>query len=84
MCLDASIIYPQYRKYANNRGYFKINSADEWEEIQLIGTKIIVNNYKANIFPDKNYINDLTFDYQNNWIKIEAKEYEAVKNAADK
>lgn len=74
-----TITYPQYRKYTNNKGYFKIISPDEWEEIQLIGSKATVNTYKVNILPDRNFVNDLTFDYQNNWLKIEEEEYERVK-----
>ena len=75
-----SIVYPQYRKYLNNKGYFKIISPDEWEEIQLIGSKAIINTFKVNIFPDRNFINDLTFEYHNNWTKIEEAEYERVKS----
>ncbi len=73
------VTYPQYRKYKNEKGYFKIISEDEWEEIQIIGSKIVVNKFKVNIFPDRNFINDLTFDYKNNWTLIEEKEYEKVK-----
>jgi len=75
-----AISYPQYRKYKNNKGYFKIISTEEWEEIQVIGSKIIINTFKVNIFPDRNFINDMTFDYENNWIKIEADEYEKIKS----
>jgi len=75
-----AITYPQYRKYRNDKGYFKIISADEWEEIQIIGSKTIINTFKVNIFPDRNFINDLTFDYETNWVKIEEEEYEKIKN----
>jgi len=74
------ITYPQYRKYKNEKGYFKIISADEWEEIQIIGSKIIVTKFTVTIFPDRNFINDLTFEYKNNWVWIEEREYEKVKN----
>ena len=74
-----SIHYPQFRKYLNDRGYFKIFSAIEWEEVQIIGKKATLNNYKANIFPDKNFLHDLIFDYQNHWCVIHEDEYNKAK-----
>jgi hypothetical protein len=74
-----AITYPQFRKYKNNKGYFKIISSEEWEEIQIVGSKITLSLFKVNIFPDRNFIYDLTFDYKNNWIEIEEEEYEKNK-----
>ncbi len=71
--------YPQYRKYPHERTYFKIISTTEWEELHISGTKIDVHSFTAKILPDRNYIHDLTFDYQNNWILIEEEEYEKIK-----
>lgn len=73
------ITYPQYRKYSNERTYFKILSFDEWEEINVIGNKYTIHQFKAVILPDRNYIYDLTFDYQKNWLKINEEEYEKAK-----
>jgi hypothetical protein len=36
------------------------------------------------IMPDRNYIHDLTFEYENNWVKIEAEEYEMAKEKCNK
>lgn len=68
--------YPQYRKYPNNKAYFKITSSTEWEEVQIIGNKHILHQFIVKIMPDRNYINDMTFDYEKNWEKIEQEEYE--------
>ncbi len=73
------INYPEYRKYPHERTYFKIVSADEWEEIQVMGSKYSLHQFKAAILPDRNYIYDLTFDYEKNWVKIEEEEYEKIK-----
>ena len=54
--------YPQYRKYHNNKGYFKIISPIEWEEIQVVGTKYILHQFVVKIMPDRNFIYDMTFD----------------------
>lgn len=73
------IKYPQYRKYLNGKAYFKIISATEWEEVQLIGSKHILHQFTVNIMPDRNFIYDITFDYKNNWEKITEEEYQSLK-----
>ena len=77
--MSKTITYPQYRKYSNNKSYYKIISSEEFEEIQVLGTKITFHHFKAKILPDRNYIADLTFDYHNHWEVIEEKEYEKLK-----
>jgi hypothetical protein len=69
------IKYPQFRKYNNNKAFFKIISSTAWEEIQIVGSKHILHQFKVNIMPDRNFIYDMTFDYKNNWTAIEEEEY---------
>ena len=78
--MNVEITYPQYRKYRNNKSYFKIFSSNEFEEIQLLGTKKSIHLFKAKILPDRNFIYDMTFDHENSWLKIESEEYNKVKN----
>ena len=54
--------FPQYRKYKNNKHFFKIYSESEFDEISFIGTKIIVTKHHAKILPDRNFIFDLLND----------------------
>lgn len=77
--MKTNITYPLYRKYNHGKAYFKVISEDEFEEIQLLGSKITLHHFKAKILPDRNYISDLTFDYHNHWEAIEADEYEALR-----
>ena len=72
--------YPQYRKYLNDKAYFKITSATAWEEIQVLGSKYLLHQFTVNIFPDRNFIHDMTFEYENNWKKITEAEYEEIKS----
>ncbi|MFY8185963.1 MAG: hypothetical protein ACOVLD_07865 [Bacteroidia bacterium] len=53
------IQFPQYRKYSNNKNFFKIISPKEFEEIQVIGSKKLHRNVVANQFPEMNLIIDL-------------------------
>jgi hypothetical protein len=82
--MNLPVTYPQYRKYANNKAYFKIISAGEWEEIQIVGSKHIFHHFTVKILPDRNYIYDMTFDYEKNWVKIEEEEYEKIRNSIPK
>ena len=75
------ITYPVYRKYKNNKSFFKVISETEFEEIQLLGDKVSLHYFDAKILPDRNYIHDLTFNYENNWVLIEAIEYEKIKQS---
>jgi len=67
-----SIDFPQYRRYKNHRSYFKINSFEEFEEYKYIGKKLEYYLIKVKILPDRNYLNDLLFHYENYWEKIDA------------
>jgi len=73
------ITYPQYRKYSNNKSYFKILSATKFEEIQVLGTKATLHEFEAKILPDRNFIYDLIFDYKKNWLISNKTEFENLK-----
>ena len=71
--------YPQYRKYANNKSYYKIISPTKFEEIQVLGNAKTLHIFEAKILPDRNYIHDLTFNYKGNWEFFTPEEYENIK-----
>ncbi len=56
------IIFPTYRKYKNNKHFFKIMNENEFEEISFIGSKVLVVKHVAKILPDRNLIADLLHD----------------------
>jgi hypothetical protein len=73
------ITFPQYRKYKNNRSYFKISDWDTFEEVQhLPGNRYQSFHFKANILPDRNFVQDMVTDYEAHWDKIEASVFEEV------
>ncbi|MBA3682406.1 MAG: hypothetical protein H0W73_14780 [Bacteroidetes bacterium] len=57
------INFPVYRKYKNDKSYFKIIQPDLFEEIQFIGSKKIVKQTEAKLYPEKMFIHDLIFNY---------------------
>lgn len=56
------INFPVYRKYKNGKSYFKIISREEFEEIQIVGTKKIIHLVTAKQLPEMNQIYDLVYD----------------------
>ncbi len=66
------ITFPTYRKYKNNKNFFKIINENEFEEISFIGSKVIVTKHLAKILPDRNLITDLLHD--NNFSNQSTKE----------
>lgn len=77
--MDQRISYPLYRKYANEKNFFKIISAEEFEELSLIGGKWHLNHFKAKILPDRNFIHDLTLNDKKNIIEIDSNEYMIIR-----
>ncbi|MBL7896109.1 MAG: hypothetical protein JNK50_12510 [Bacteroidia bacterium] len=73
------INFPVYRKYKNGKSYFKIISRNEFEEIQLIGSKKIKNLIKAIQLPEMNHVFDLVYN-KDLALEITKEEYEETYN----
>lgn len=69
--------FPAYRKYRNNKHFFKITSNSEFEEISFIGNKAVVTKHVAKILPDRNLIADLLNDVGNTTELSSKEEYES-------
>ena len=54
-----NLLLPQYRKYTNDRSYFKISSETTCEETQVIGQSFMVLPLEAKQFPEKLFIKRL-------------------------
>lgn len=70
--------FPIYRKYKNNKHFFKIMSMDEFEELSFIGKKLIVTLHQATILPDRNFISDLLHDIGNTAEIATEEEYQQI------
>lgn len=77
--MENTISYPSYRKYKNNRAYFKILDAQSWEEIQVVGNNYLLHSFQVAILPDRNFLYDMSYDFNQHWEEITAEEYAAVK-----
>ncbi|MCB9174288.1 MAG: hypothetical protein H6589_06745 [Flavobacteriales bacterium] len=72
--------YPQFRKYKNNQSYFKIVSKTSFEEIKREGNLWKFYSFEAKILPDRNFIYDMTFDYENHWDIINESDFKEKMN----
>ena len=77
--MSNNINFPQYRKYPNNKVFFKIISENEWEEVHHSAGKYTLHSFTANILPDRNYIKDMLYHYQPHWQPITETEYVSQK-----
>jgi len=73
------INFPVYRKYKNNKSYFKIIQPNKFEEIQIIGSKKIVKQTEAKQYPEMVFIRDLVFNYAEMAVEISEEEYLKMK-----
>lgn len=73
------INFPVYRKYKNGASYFKIMNPAIFEEIQVIGSKKLVRQTEAKLFPEKNFVRDLVYNYKEMAYEINEEEYEGLK-----
>ena len=70
--------FPIYRKYKNNKHFFKIISMDEFEELSFIGKKLIVTLHQVTILPDRNFMSDLLYDIGNTAEIAKEEEYQQI------
>jgi hypothetical protein len=73
------INFPVYRKYKNNKSYFKIIQPKLFEEIQIIGSKKIIKELEAKQFPEMLFISDLISNYSEMADEISEEEYLRVR-----
>jgi hypothetical protein len=73
------INFPVYRKYKNNKSYFKIIQPKIFEEIQIIGSKKIIKEVEAKQFPEMLFISDLISNYSEMADEISEEEYLRVR-----
>lgn len=74
------LTFPQYRKYKNDQSYFKILSLSKFEEIKKMPDgKRALFLFEAKILPDRNFIQDMLYDYREFWDVIESHEYDHLR-----
>lgn len=71
--------FPLYRKYPNNKSYFKVLSPQIFEEVQVVGKYYRIEQFEAKILPDRNLIGDMIDLTQGHWVEIDKSEFDNFK-----
>ena len=77
-------MFPIYRKYINNKSYFKVFDSESFEEIQVLGSNYWVYEFKAKILPDRYFIKDLIEMEGERWMDISAEVYNDFKSSCER
>ena len=77
-------MFPVYRKYINNKSYFKVFDSESFEEIQVLGSNYWIYEFKAKILPDRYFIKDLIEMEGGRWVEISAEIYNDFKNNCER
>lgn len=77
-------MFPIYRKYSNNKSYFKVFDTTSFEEIQVLGSNYWIYSFTAKILPDRNFIKDMIDMQGGGWIEISEEVYKAFKANCEK
>lgn len=67
--------FPIYRKYPNNKSFFKITSTARFEEVKLTGPRAELHIFEAKIFPDRQFIQDMIDMQGGFWVESSEKEF---------
>jgi hypothetical protein len=73
------IQFPVYRKYKNGKNFFKISGPEQFEELQVIGSKVLYKKTKAIQYPELLFIQDLLLNYQTNAEEASAEDFDTLK-----
>lgn len=69
--------FPAFRKYKNEKNYFKITSMATMQELKLVGGKYYqITDFEVTIHPDRVMIQDLVDNYEDYAVSITEQEYE--------
>lgn len=60
-------IFPIYRKYTNNKVFFKIISLQKFEELSVSPRGVSLQIITANIYPDRVRIQDMIDNREGYW-----------------
>ncbi len=70
--------FPQFRKLANNKSFYKIESAFDLVELQQLGSRWNRFVLKAKILPERILIDDMLALSDGHYVEIPEQEFETV------
>ena len=70
--------FPQYRRSAHGANYYRIDAADRFEELQLIGSRVLRHRVEARAYPERVRVMDMLEGSDGAYLPISAEAYEAL------
>jgi hypothetical protein len=49
---DKNTDFPQYRKLPNDKAFYRINSDRDFDEVQVLGSKVLRYHHEAKQYPE--------------------------------
>jgi hypothetical protein len=49
---DKNTDFPQYRKLPNNKAFYRINSNRDFDEVQVLGSRVLSYHHDAKQYPE--------------------------------
>lgn len=71
----ADEIFPVYRKYPNNKSFFRILDNELFEEIKFTGKRVDFFQLKATQLPERNLVQDMINAEGGHWVESSAQEW---------
>jgi hypothetical protein len=78
------ISFPQYRKYPHKKTFFRIISTDFFEELNIIGSYYTLRFFKAEILPDRVFMEDMIQNKNGYWELSDEKEFNEILEFCEK
>lgn len=50
--MDKNTDFPQYRKLPNEKAFYRINSERDFDEVQVLGSKVLRYHHEAKQYPE--------------------------------
>jgi hypothetical protein len=76
--MNKDTVFPQYRKLNNGKAYYKIVSENEFEELQIMGSKVFYHKFKVEQYPDLLRIKDMIDLYEGLFELVDEEVYQKV------
>lgn len=68
--------FPVYRKYPNEKHFFRVLSEEAFEELFIMGSRYGFREKKADTYPDRLLIQDMLAMKDNSWLESSKDEIE--------
>jgi hypothetical protein len=74
---DKNTDFPQYRKLPNDKAFYRINSNRDFDEVQILGSKVLRYHHEAKQYPEILRIMSM-LDCEDPFVQSDVNEFERL------